>query len=110
MKVIDPIRVGLVGIGRAGWGMHVPELKGHEKQFKIVAACDVLKERRQLMDRTFGCRTYARYEDLLKDRDVELVDIATLSIILRMPLWRSRPASRFALKNPCAGPMRKPSS
>ncbi len=80
MNNADPIRVGLVGIGRAGWGMHVPELKGHEKQFKIVAACDVLKERRQLMDRTFGCRTYARYEDLLKDREVELVDIATLSV------------------------------
>ncbi len=80
MNNAEPIRVGLVGIGRAGWGMHVPELKGRDRQFKIVAACDVLKERRQLMDRTFDCRTYSRYEDLLKDREVELVDIATVSV------------------------------
>jgi predicted dehydrogenase len=76
----EPIRVGLVGLGRAGWGMHCPELDTFPEQFRIVAACDPVKQRRDLIiDRYPACRTYRRYEDLLLDADVELVDIATRS-------------------------------
>jgi len=78
-KKIDPIRIGLVGLGRAGLGMHTVELKGKERLFKIVAACDLIKERRDTMAGTYGCKTYARIEELIADPDVELVDIATRS-------------------------------
>ena len=40
-----PVRIGLIGLGRAGWGMHVPELKGKEKLFQIVAVCDPIAQR-----------------------------------------------------------------
>lgn len=75
----DPIRVGIVGLGRAGWGMHCPELDAYPERFRVVAACDPLKDRRDLVSARYGCRTYRRYEDLLADLDVELVDIATRS-------------------------------
>ncbi|HOR98820.1 MAG TPA: Gfo/Idh/MocA family oxidoreductase [Kiritimatiellia bacterium] len=75
-----PIRVGLVGLGRAGLEMHVPELEQYPELFKIIAVCDPVKERRDLaVERIPECRTYRRYEDLLADPDVELVDIATRS-------------------------------
>lgn len=74
-----PIRLGLVGLGRAGVGMHCPELKGKEKMFTIVAACDVIPERRERMAKQYGCRAYARIEDLIADPQVEMVDIATRS-------------------------------
>ncbi|MDD5704715.1 MAG: Gfo/Idh/MocA family oxidoreductase [Kiritimatiellae bacterium] len=74
-----PIRIGLVGLGRAGLCMHVPELAKFPELFRIVAACDPIKERRDDAEARTGCRTYRRYEDLLADMDVELVDIATRS-------------------------------
>ncbi len=74
-----PIGVGIVGFGRAGGGMHRKELAGREKKFKVVAGCDLIKERRENMAEIFGCATYRNYEELLKDPGVELVDIATPS-------------------------------
>jgi scyllo-inositol 2-dehydrogenase (NADP+) len=76
----EPIRVGIVGLGRAGWGMHCPELDNYPGLFRIAAVCDPLKDRRDLaVARYPHCRAYRRFEDLLLDGDVELVDIATRS-------------------------------
>lgn len=74
----EPIRVGIAGLGRAGWGMHCPELDTYPGMFRVVAVCDPLKERRDLaVARYPGCRAYRRYEDMLGDSEVELIDIAT---------------------------------
>ena len=76
----EPIRVGIVGLGRAGWGMHCQELDNYPDLFRIAAVCDPLKDRRDLVAARYpNCRTYRRFEDLLLDGDVELVDIATRS-------------------------------
>lgn len=75
-----PIRIGIVGLGRAGLDMHCSELAKIPELFKIIAVCDPVKERRDMaVERFPECRTYRRYEDLLDDPDVELVDIATRS-------------------------------
>lgn len=76
---IIPIKVGVVGCGRAGWEMHRPELKAHGQKFKIVAACDLDKSRREMMAEEYGCPTHRTIEDLIADPAVELVDIATRS-------------------------------
>ena len=75
-----PIRIGIAGLGRAGLEMHCPELAQIPELFKIIAVCDPVKERRDLaLERLPDVRTYRRYEDLLADPEVELVDIATRS-------------------------------
>ena len=76
----EPVRIGIVGLGRAGWSMHCSELEGRKDTFTIVAACDVQKARRDQMAARYGCATYARIEDLIADPAVELVDIATRSV------------------------------
>ena len=75
----EPIRVGLLGLGRAGNGMHVNALKERTDKYRVVAACDLIEERRQKVTDTFGCRTYESAEELVKDPEIELVVIATRS-------------------------------
>lgn len=78
-KKNKPIRVGIVGCGRAGWTMHPPEMESYRTKFKIVAACDPISERRNMMAERLGCSTYKTIDELLADPNVELVDIATRS-------------------------------
>ncbi|MBI4977537.1 MAG: Gfo/Idh/MocA family oxidoreductase [Spirochaetes bacterium] len=78
-KKSGPITIGIAGIGRAGWGMHCNELKGHESKFTIVAACDIDKTRTARMKERYNAAAYADFDAMIKDDAVELVDIATLS-------------------------------
>jgi len=79
MAKTKPVGIGLVGCGRAGWGMHCNEIAGKTDMFEIVAACDILPERRERIAGRLSCPTYADIKDLLADPNVELVDVATRS-------------------------------
>jgi len=71
------IKIGIVGCGRAGLMMHWGEIKPRCRKFRVIAAYDFLKERRDKMAEETGCTTYAKFEDLINDPEVELVDIAS---------------------------------
>ncbi len=75
----NPIKMAIVGLGRAGWGMHLAEIADKTEMFEIVACCDIIPERNEKMKERFGCRTYTSIEELVKDTEIELVDIATRS-------------------------------
>lgn len=77
--MIHPIKIGLVGLGRAGWDMHCKELEGKASQFQITAVCDPIADRRELAETRYGCKSYVSIEELVKDESVELVDIASRS-------------------------------
>src|SRR4051812_27717134 len=75
----DPIRYAVVGLGRAGWDIHVSQLRGREDA-RIVAVVDPLPERRDPAAAEFGCRAYESLAKLLKKcDDVDVVVIATPS-------------------------------
>lgn len=75
-----PVRVALVGLGRAAFRDHYPIFKAHPALFKIVAACDLIKERRDIIAKDFpSCKMFRRFSDMLDERDIDLVDIATCS-------------------------------
>jgi predicted dehydrogenase len=77
-----PVKVGLVGIGRAGWGMHCPELKDRTDRFEMEACCDVLPERLRKMEAQYpGIKTFDNAEALIACPSVELVDIAVPSTL-----------------------------
>ena len=51
------IRYAVVGLGRAGWGIHVHQLRGRADA-KITAVVDPVKERRDEAVAEFGCAAY----------------------------------------------------
>ena len=74
------IKVGLVGIGRAGWGMHSKEIEKYSDLYELVAAMDPEAARLDEMKKRFeGCKTYQDFDQFLKDKNVELVVIANRS-------------------------------
>lgn len=71
------LRVGIAGLGRAVFSGHLPALKALPELYSVVAVCDLLKERRDLVEKDFpNVRTYRRVEDMLDDPDIDLVDVA----------------------------------
>jgi scyllo-inositol 2-dehydrogenase (NADP+) len=76
---MNTIKVGLAGIGRAGWYMHCDELDKRKDKFTIAAACDIEPDRRARMAARYGCRTYADIREMALDPDVELMSIAVRS-------------------------------
>lgn len=75
----NPIKIGVVGLGRIGMSVHRECLKARPDKFTVVAACDLIKERYDRYAEEFGCRTYDNIDDLIADPEVEVVDIATRS-------------------------------
>ena len=60
------LRLGLVGLGRAGYGMHLPELKGKEDMFEIYAVCDIEADRCENMAKEYGC-IFVDFQQMFED-------------------------------------------
>ncbi len=75
------IKVGIWGLGRAGIGMHIPEILGFPDMFEIVAGCDIDAEHRKVFAEKTGAKAYSdgSGKELLADPNVELVSVATRS-------------------------------
>ncbi len=102
-KTSGPIRIGLVGIGRAGWGMHTNELKERDKKFIFVASHDVDASRTAKMADDFGAKAYPTYKALLADSNVEMVSIASPSPFHTEQALQALAAGKFVfLEKPIA--------
>ncbi|MCD6469922.1 Gfo/Idh/MocA family oxidoreductase [Candidatus Bathyarchaeota archaeon] len=75
------IRAGIAGLGRSGWNIHANILEKLSDKYEIVAVSDPIEERRKEAATRFGCRTYSDFEGLTKDREVELIIVATPSYL-----------------------------
>ena len=75
----NPIKVGIVGLGRAGWGTHLPVFDKMPEKFVVAAVCDTDKARIEFAKEERNFKGYSDIMDLINDPDVELVDIATRS-------------------------------
>lgn len=78
MKKTIPISV--VGLGRAGWNIHVNQLR-ERPDFKIVDVVDPEATRREEAAGELGCGTYATIEELLAKTTAEIVVVATPNVL-----------------------------
>jgi scyllo-inositol 2-dehydrogenase (NADP+) len=76
-RTYKPIRVGVVGLGRAGWSMQCDELDRYPEMFEVVAGCDTIKLRRDNFTARYHQPAYASIGKLIADPNVEMVSIAT---------------------------------
>lgn len=75
----NAIKVGIWGTGRAGFKMHLPEMKNYPELFEIVAGCDTDPERCKAFEERIEAETYDNHEAFLASSKIELVSIATRS-------------------------------
>ena len=75
----EPVRVGIAGLGRSGWGIHGDACESLAPRYQVVAVSDPRPERRAEAEQRFGCRSYAEAEDLIADKEMDLVVVATPS-------------------------------
>ena len=73
---MNPIRVGIAGLGRSGWDIHARLLEPLAEHYTVTAVVDGDPARRDEAVDRFDCAAYATYEDLLADPGVELVVVA----------------------------------
>ena len=74
------INTAIAGLGRSGWAIHCrlfePLL---DTQYRITAVFDKDSRRCSEAEDRFGCRSYKSYPAMLRDKDVEIVVVATPS-------------------------------
>ena len=76
-----PVRVALMGLGRSMFFDHYPVFRKHPALFKVVAACDLIRERRDIVAKDYpDCKMFRRFSDMLDERDIDIVDIATCTV------------------------------
>lgn len=75
------IAVGILGLGRSGWGIHARTIRNPAvaEKFQVVAVTDPITARMDEAKDVFGCRTYGSVDELLQDKEVELVVVATFN-------------------------------
>ena len=73
------INVGIAGLGRTGWNNHANAFAHLPEQFRVVAVCDPDPERQAEAIERFDCLAYGSYEELVADKAVELMVVATPS-------------------------------
>lgn len=69
----------MVGLGRAGWKIHVSTLRTVPARYRLVAVVDPDAGRREEAAATLSCRAHADLESVLEDDSVELVVVASPS-------------------------------
>ena len=73
-----PVRVGIAGLGRSGWGMHAGALSVLNEQYEVSAVTDPDPERRREAEERFSCSSAEDFTTLLS-ADTELIVVASPS-------------------------------
>ena len=78
---MERIKVGIAGLGRSGWNIHADLLSKLPEKYQVVGVCDPEEERRKEAIEKFSCRAYEKFDELLDDKEIEVVVVATPSYL-----------------------------
>ena len=75
---MEKIKIALIGCGRIS-GKHFASLN-EVPEFELVAVCDTDKEKADKAAKEQNCKAYYDYDELLKDSNIDIVDIMRAKI------------------------------
>lgn len=75
----EPVTVAIVGLGRAGWSLHLLPILEIES-FKVVAVAEPDLDRQKEAVEATGCEIYANIDELLAGSNAQVVVVATPSM------------------------------
>lgn len=73
------LKTALIGLGRIGWGSHLPEIAKHE-QYSLCAVVDISEERLAEAKERYGAAGYQDYEEMLSKEKPDVVVIASPTV------------------------------
>lgn len=71
------LKTAVVGLGRIGWGTHIPKILQHPGQFSLVAVVDVSPERLAEAKEKYGVNGYADIPSMVAAEKPDLLVIAS---------------------------------
>ena len=95
---MEPIKVGIVGFGRSGCGIHASAIKDMRDMFDVVAIADFIPERRS-HEAFPNAKPYASAEALIADPNVEMVIVSTFNS-MHAPVARMKGGKHVLCEKP----------
>jgi len=78
------IKIGFIGCGGIAFNKHFPALRDQGELCEMVAFCDIVEERAVKAAGEFGisgAKTYTDYNEMLKDKDIDVVHVLTPNVM-----------------------------
>ena len=99
-------RVGIIGAGVSR--IHVAAFKELGEWFEVVSICDIDKKKAQVLAETCGARATADVNEVLEQKDLDVIDICTPSFLhLEQTLVALDAGKNVILEKPAAGSLRE---
>lgn len=76
------IKVAVIGLGRIGWGFHLPQIAGHGG-FHLISAADTSEERLLEAKEKYSITGYTDYIEMYEKEKPDLVVIASPTLFHR---------------------------
>ncbi|MFZ9271347.1 MAG: Gfo/Idh/MocA family protein, partial [Prochlorococcaceae cyanobacterium] len=73
---MNPVRVGVIGIGNMGW--HHARVLSLLKDAQLVGVADPDEARGKLATEQFGCRWFGNYQEMLSEVEAVCIAVPTL--------------------------------
>ena len=90
-------KLGVAVIGTGQWGKNHARVYHELPSAELIAVCDVNRERAQAMAKQYGAKAYSSSAQMLKNKDVEAVNVCTWSTILAKEALRALRAGKHVL-------------
>lgn len=87
---MSTLKVGVIGCGSIAIHRHLPEFAGN-KHAEIVAVCDIVEERANVVADKYGATAYTDYQEVLAIADIDVISVC-------LPNYLHAPVSIAALK------------
>lgn len=78
----SPIRVGLIGLGRAGWDIHAKQFHA-DPRFRVVEVMDPESARCAEAEEKLGCRAFSSRDEMLERGEADLVVVSSPNLAHR---------------------------